>query len=242
VHGVEVLIIDPIYLCTLAGATQKMDASNLFHMGPLFLNVALACLDEKCTPILLHHTLKGTGRDYTPLDLDRLAYAGIAEFARQWIILSRREAFVPGGGVHRLRLQVDGSAGHNSCWSVDVDEGHLGDDFSGRKWEVKVVQASVQIGLQQQTRQEEKQRKEEADDALVWNATTEGKLKSQIKDATGLSDGRVKKAIARLVSAGRLTQVEVHYEGGKGAKPTGTGYQAVQADHTDHADHTPEAA
>ena len=32
-HGVEVLIIDPIYLCALAGATQKMDASNLFHMG-----------------------------------------------------------------------------------------------------------------------------------------------------------------------------------------------------------------
>ncbi len=241
-YGVQVLIIDPIYLCTLAGATQKMDASNLFHMGPLFLAVSQACLSTGCTPILLHHTLKGTGRDYTPLDLDQLAYAGIAEFARQWIILSRREAFVPGSGTHRLWMQVGGSAGHNGLWSVDVDEGQLQEDFSGRTWQVKVATAPTAIAWKEQAKADKKRQEDADDDAKVLNATTEGRLKSKIKELTSLSDARVNKAIERLVSAGRLRQVDVKYKGGKGAEPTGTGYQAVQADHADHADHAAEAA
>jgi hypothetical protein len=120
---------------------------------------------------------------------------------------------------------------------VDVDEGQLANDFTGRTWLVTVSTAAGEINRKEQERQEEKQRRDQNDDALVWSQCKEPKLKSQI---TGLSRPRLDNAIARLLIVGRLKVVEVQYEGGKGAKPTGTGYQAV--DHADHADHAAKAA
>ena len=67
-----------------------------------------------------------------------LAIAGIAEFARQWILLNRRAPFVPDSGRHELRLNVGGSAGHSGSWDVTINEGRLKSDFSGRIWEVQV--------------------------------------------------------------------------------------------------------
>jgi hypothetical protein len=121
-HAVEVLIIDPLYMALLAGT--NLQASNLYDMGPLLYRVARNCLDAGATPVLVHHTRKGlpTGG---PADLDDLAYAGVAEFARQWLLINPRQKFDPGTGAHRLWLSAGAAAGNRGggpwtwpkgCW------------------------------------------------------------------------------------------------------------------------------
>jgi hypothetical protein len=138
--GSRVVIIDPAYLCTLVIGDRRQ-SSNVFDMGSIL--VQLTEIGEKtgATIIMCHHCRKGPGegRDrYEPPDLEELSMAGFAEWARQWILIGRREAFEAGTGLHKLWLNVGGSVGFSGCWSVDINEGVIRDDFTGRIWDVTV--------------------------------------------------------------------------------------------------------
>jgi hypothetical protein len=139
-RGTRVVVIDPLYLCLLDG-TKGLSAANLYEVGPLLRQAAEACLDAGATPVFVHHATKGGTRragGAEPLDLDDLAFSGIGEFARQWLLLCRRRPYQPGTGDHQLLLNAGGSAGHSACYEVDVREGVLAADFSGRRWKVTV--------------------------------------------------------------------------------------------------------
>lgn len=130
---IQVVILDPLYLCLLKGS--KASAANLYEVGPILCDAARACLDAGATPILIHHVTKGANKKEF-LSLEDLAFAGIGEFARQWILLNRREPYAMDGN-HRLSMAIGSSAGHSSYRHLDVSEGTVGDDLTGRRWEVR---------------------------------------------------------------------------------------------------------
>jgi len=136
-HRIQVAIIDPLYLCLLDD--NKIDApQNLYAMGPLLKRIAEACLNAGATPILVHHTRKSGKSRSGLVDLDDMAFAGVQEWARQWMLIGRREKYVAGTGNHELSLNVGGSAGFSGSWAVRVNEGVVREDFSGRGWQVTV--------------------------------------------------------------------------------------------------------
>lgn len=141
----NVVFIDPLYLCLIAGGSAS--ASNLYEIGALLKDVATACHSAGATPILIHHSTKGSNKHVNktssipaPMDLDDLAFAGIAELARQWILVNRRTPYDPNQHRHELLMNVGGSAGHSSCWNLDIDEGKMQTDFTGRRWDVSVYE------------------------------------------------------------------------------------------------------
>lgn len=140
----KVLMIDPAYLCLLKRDDgTSISFSNVFEMGDVLGRFSEAFAGLDCTPIVVHHESKSAATyrkrtNFGPPDLSDLSMAGFAEWARQWLLLGRREEYEHGTGIHRLWLNAGGSAGHGGLWALDIDEGKLQDDFSGRKWQVAV--------------------------------------------------------------------------------------------------------
>ena len=195
----EVLVVDPLYLC-MSGA----DAANLFIQGSLLRRVSEICQRHGVALVLCHHTrkrskLKNQG-ECDPPELDDLAWAGFAEFARQWLLLGRREAYEPGTGEHKLWLSVGGSAGHGGLWAVDIDEGVSG---KPRHW-------SVDLSSPAEAREEKKGdtvRQRLLDAAREFPA---GETKSTILETAGKrSDPRVRSIFDALVNEGLLVSCKV---------------------------------
>jgi replicative DNA helicase len=132
-NGVGVVIVDPLYLCL--GGDQPVSASNLFEVGPVLAQFADSCRRAGATPVFVHHATKPATHKRAAVTLGDLAFAGIGEFARQWLLVGRAAEFRPGSGVHELSLSVGGSAGHSSRWSVRVGEGR---EVGNRRWSLQV--------------------------------------------------------------------------------------------------------
>ncbi len=197
-NKLDVMIFDPMYLGLFA-ANTNISAGNVLQMGPLLQKVVDTCLPYDCTPILVHHTKKLDYRtSKKPLDLDDLSQSGFAEFARQWILLSRRSPYRDGSGLHELWMRAGGSAGHSALWGLDVDEGGSKNGIAGEHWDVK-VRTSSQLKQEKDTEKTEEQ-KDHANylvNRLVeyLENTPDGDTKTAIREALKVNNANVTKVI-----------------------------------------------
>lgn len=226
-QAIEVLVIDPAFLAFSANGSE----GNLFAMGAVLRPIAELCQEFGTTLIVLHHLRKNRQEQYAPADLDDASQSGWAEFSRQWLLLSRREAYGPGSGDHKLWLGVGGSAGHSGLWGLDVSEG-VG--HGQRHWNVNLVDAG---DIAEQTRQsaadsrqqraaEKATEKVAGDKAIILAAMAKlpdhTGTKRKLRDQTGLSHARFTAAFNELFDAGDII------DAGQIPKGNGQSYEAYR--------------
>jgi len=188
---IEVLIVDPIYLC-MNGA----DAGNMFQMGQQLATIANLCTKLKVTPVLAHHTTKKAGQDNRPLAISDMAWSGSGEFARQWLLLSRRNNYVDGTGEHKLYLRAGGSAGHSNLFHVDIREGV----YPNRTWAVETKSA---LEINAETTEQEFQGYVNKIRDIPFD---EPLSKTKIREALSISGNNINKILPRLVDEGVLIE------------------------------------
>jgi len=219
--GFDVVMIDPAYLA-LAGLE---DAGNLFAVGGML--APLTELGKECntTLVIAHHTKKNLGNPYEQPELGDIAWAGFAEWARQWVLLNRRGPFDPeSGGHHELWLSTGGSAGHGGAWSLDITEGRRTDP-GGRTWIVDLGSARAAKAERADERATERdRRKETAAEAKqvkhrerlldVLAKFPAGETKRAIRDAAGLSGKDAEPVFLSLIEEGLVETVEIKKHNG----------------------------
>ncbi len=238
-QGAKVAVVDPLYLALLTGGKgDGPDARSLYEMGATFRSVATHFKAAGITPILAHHANR-RGEPTKPMELSDLAFSGISEFSRQWLLLSRRKKY-EGNGRHELWVTIGGSAGQSGLYVADINEGTMNDDFSGRTWEVDVQTAaearSDSEGESETRKANAKQELEMKDDREVLTAIDAEKnaTVSAIRvRVPRLTTAKIGFSVNRLLNMGIIEPVEFEKGGGRMNKAVQTvqGYRRVkQAD------------
>jgi len=221
-QGLEVIIVDPLYLSLLSAETAG-SAGNLYAMGAALEPLSRLAQATGATIILLHHFRKsGIPDPDNPVALEELSQSGAAEWARQWILLQRRTPYMS-DGVHDLWLRAGGSAGHGSLVAVTVEEGLIDPDTGGgRHWKVVVSNRAKAIADDKEKAAAEKQEKRETKEAdriakivAALEQHPEGETVRTLRDATGIDSPTLKPILDKLAQDGRVVECEVVKHGAK---------------------------
>ena len=219
----EVLILDPFYRM-FDGDGQE----SIFKMGVVLGKIDDLCQEFGVTLILCHHLKTSRMNQFAPAELDDLAYAGCAEYFRQWLLLSRREAYELGSGKHALWLTIGGGAGHNSLWALDIDEGHS-DNIGGRLWTLGLKRADEGHDAAERRKAAVKadanQKQFDDDRAAVFRIMAKfpgGLSKTDIGTRAAISNRRWNSVFARMLDDEELVPIKITVSNHK--KPI-TGYK-----------------
>ncbi len=250
-HHLDCLILDPIYLMLCLGD----DAGNLFKVGPILYQLARMAADERVTLLLLHHLVKAVGVTDGPPELESMSWAGFQEFARAWILMSRRAKYnTERPGHHEFWFATGGSAGHSIGKAIDIDEGQRKDQ-GGRKWVVDVRPIGEAIGEKIEAAETVKAtRKAEADQRKrageikrlqeILATQPRGITYTQLRSRAEMSEGRLQNRIDELKAAGTVLEWEIRsankqkYPGVILASLKPSASSASSAENADDADDT----
>lgn len=228
----DVVFLDPFYL-TLGA----IDPRNMFEVGACLL-VAMQILGANGATVILIHHANRTLAPGQAMELTNLAYSGVEQFARQWLLLSRDTPYQD-DGRHDITIRAGGSAGHGGRWAVRVEEGMRGPSFATRKWDVSVTTpdvAKVDHAAERERAKIEVARKRlQEEEKLFLDAIDAERATGQpaanaarIKIHTGFNGTKVRDVAERLIELARIEEVEFSRPVGSGASRTVTGYRKVE--------------
>lgn len=183
---IDVIGIDPAYLsmCLMGN-----EAANQFAVGAVLQNLTNLQADTGCTPILAAHFRMHMAPGIMPT-LEHVAGAGFGQWARQWVLFNRREAFnVDNPGSHQLLMAFGGSAGHSGAVTLDIEEGRI---QSGRVWNVSIGNMSE---MREQRENEKDKRKRDQQ-----QRTQESHRVAILRAAKQFPKGETKTAIRNMAS------------------------------------------
>jgi hypothetical protein len=225
--GIECLIVDPLYRAV--GIAEGED-SSIYRMGALLDSLAKVAADTGLTLLLVHHSVKRRENPFAPMQLHELNGAGIGEFVRQWVLLSRRVPYDgEKPGHHELWVTAGGSAGHSGSYALDIDE--FSDAGFRRDWRASLVSASEAAADLKQTQHARKQADREADaEAFRTEAVKryapkviaylrrkenrEGASASAVRNGCGIAPKAWGIVLPYLLDSGQVT--DCRYRGGNG--------------------------
>jgi hypothetical protein len=201
--GTEVVIVDPLYLC-MAGA----EASNIQSQGELLWAISDLCRKAHVTLLVAHHVTKTAAKKVNEvLTLEDLTQAGFDAWARQWWLISRREEYVLGSGVHKFLIASGNCSSHSAEWAIDIDEGTK----DAPKWDVSVRTASEVVSRDRA----QKQRATLDEDIEKVRAALKhfpaGLSQSELKNKAGVNSKRwTKQTLPALMERGIIKAIAGH--------------------------------
>jgi biotin carboxyl carrier protein len=197
-RAVKLLVLDPAARCLPAAAVD-----NVFTAGRLLGELAAVCRRAGATLLLVGDASRNIEeRLHAPLELANVA-AGFRGFARQWLVLGRREEYEPNSGKHKLWLRVGASAGHGGLWAVNVREG----DAGNRRWMVAIRDGAELTGRQPGEEDAKTLRRRRADAKAILAAlaaTPDGTNVSALWQRSGVQYARMVEAVKSLCASGRV--------------------------------------
>jgi replicative DNA helicase len=244
-NGLKFVAVDPFYLTVLAGKAG-IDTKDMFQMGPMLSEVSQACIEAGCTPLLAHHFVKKRDDPFGPPELGDLAFSGIGQFVRQWMLVAPRERFDAEVGLFRLHFGYGGSAGHCGEYALDIEVGTLSADSDRRTWKVAIATPAQHRTAKQEQRQAEQEKKtierEQANtaakdarerqamgEALAVFANEPGHRLSanRLCTATGWGAPKARRILFLLSEEKHVRDVEYQITTGNGATKTVFGYELI---------------
>jgi hypothetical protein len=208
------VVIDPAYL-----SIRGDDARNLFAMGSLLRPLADICNATGCTILIVHHCKRSKYGAGDPATLDDIAWSGFAEFAAQWLLVSRRRRFDPDFGRHELWFGAGGRAGHHGLWALDASEG-VARGREPRKWKTAIRTVSMVEALSDERRFEASEDRRARRMAATFECHRRKVLEffgrnpqavnaRYVRDKLGINGVYVVRVLESLVSDGLLATSEV---------------------------------
>jgi putative DNA primase/helicase len=154
------------------------------------------------------------------------------------------QAYAPSTNGKHAEPPKQPANGHGGRWCLDIEEGELGEDFGGRRWEVTVNTPSQLQAVAKDARSAKRVEQDAQDESTVMRIVDEMADEGQChtkngrpaagftlaRKLSGIGGDRWERAVSRLVREGTVAKVDVLIEIVQGGKKPSTGLVRIEGD------------